>query len=234
MHNSILCIAKSYLLLLCDRHKCCNAFIASVTIHYLSCMMGAKCRSPRLLGSRLGKWGCPSERQSISLMPNCSMMNTPFGILRDLTIPSSCTVCSYMLPGRDRGRQRGSSTKAVGKAYPGQIPRQTYPPYNWWAIGPLGKKLGTYTHEVYLLRRSTGPPPCGPQLREEAIQDILSSLMRHLWRLGVLPCWKRTNALWPLPPTSQSGTQKLSPGPVREEAHMMRPSGRPGKLTSRH
>ena len=102
MGNSVLCIAKSSLLLLCGSHKCCNVFIASVTIHYLSCIMGAKCRSPRLLGSGLGKWGCPSERWSICLMLNCSLMNTPDGILRGLNALSSCTACSYMLSGRGR------------------------------------------------------------------------------------------------------------------------------------
>ena len=33
---------------------------------------------------------------------------------------------------------------------------------------------------VYLLRRSPGPPPCGPQQRGEAIWDILSSLRSHV------------------------------------------------------
>ena len=111
MGNSVLCIAKSFLFLLCDSHDCCDVFIASVTMHYLSCIMGAKCRSPRLLGSGLGKQGCPSERQSICLMPNCSLTNTPDGISGGLTDPSSYTACSYMPPGRDRKRQRGSSER---------------------------------------------------------------------------------------------------------------------------
>ena len=39
-------------------------------------------------------------------------------------------------------------------------------------------------HSVYLLRRSPGPPSCGPQWREEVIWDILSSLRDHLHRQG--------------------------------------------------
>ena len=143
--NSVLCIAKSSLLFPCDSYTCCNAFIASVTIHYLSCVIGAICRSPRQLDSRLGKWGCPSEKQSISLMPNCSTTNTPDGILGGLTTLSSCTACSYMLPGRDGKRQRGSSAKANSKPYPSQIPRQSYLLYNWWAIRPLRRKPRTCT-----------------------------------------------------------------------------------------
>ena len=123
----------------------CNAFIALITIHYLSCIMGVKCRSLRLLGSRLGKWGYPSERQSASLMSNYSLTNTPGGTSRGLTTPSSCTVCFYMPLGRDGKRWRGSSAKAAGKAYPGQILRKPYLPYDWWAIGPPGKKSGTCT-----------------------------------------------------------------------------------------
>ena len=138
------------LLLLYDSHNCYNVFIASVTICYLSCFMGVKCRSLRPLGSRLGKWGFPFERWSICLMLNCSLMNTPDWILGDLMTPSSCTACSCMLLGRVGKRQRGSSVEANGKPYPDQIPRQPYLPYNMWTIEPLGKKSRTclmrYTH----------------------------------------------------------------------------------------
>ena len=51
----------------------------------------------------------------------------------------------YILLGRNGRRQRGSSAEAASKAYPGQIPRETYLPYDWWAIGPPGKKSRTYT-----------------------------------------------------------------------------------------
>ena len=35
------------------------------------------------------------------------------------------------------------------------------------------KEIQDLYYEVYLLRRSPGPLPCGPQLREEAIQGHL-------------------------------------------------------------
>ena len=38
--------------------------------------------SPSLLGSRWGRQGCLLERWNIGSMPNCSLMNTPDGILR--------------------------------------------------------------------------------------------------------------------------------------------------------
>ena len=42
------------------------------------------------------------------------------------------------------------------------------------------KEIRDLYHSVYLLRRSLGPPPCGPQQRREAIWDILSSLRNQL------------------------------------------------------
>ena len=44
--------------------------------------MGAKCRSLRPLGSGLGKWGYPPEKQSAGLTPNYSLTNTPDGTSR--------------------------------------------------------------------------------------------------------------------------------------------------------
>ena len=145
MGDLVLCIAKSSLWFLCDSHECCNVFITSVTINYLSCIMGAKCRSARPLGSGLGKQGCPSKKWRICLMPNCSLTNTPDELLGSLTAPSSCTTCSYMPLGRDGKRQKSSSTEADGKPYPGQILRLPYLPFNWWAIRPLRRKSGTCT-----------------------------------------------------------------------------------------
>ena len=46
--------------------------------------------------------------------------------------------------------------------------------------------------------------------------------------------WDWWAIVQPLPPTDQSANWKLSPGPLREEANMMRPSRRPDKLTSGH
>ena len=62
------------------------------------------------------------------------------------------------------------------------------------------KEIQDLYHEVYLLSRSPSLPPCGPQLRKEAIQDILSLLRNHLWRWGALPCWRRTNVVLMQPP----------------------------------
>ena len=42
------------------------------------------------------------------------------------------------------------------------------------------KEIWDLYHSVYLLRRSPGLPPCGPQQRREAIHDILSSLRNQL------------------------------------------------------
>ena len=145
MSNSLLCIVKNSLLVLWSGHECCNALITSVTIHYLNCIMGANYRSPRLPGSGPGKWGCPSKRWSICLMPNCSWMSTVDGIFGGLTAPPSCTACSYMPLRRDGRRQRGSSAEVNGKPYPSWILWLSCLLYDWWAIGPLRRKSGTCT-----------------------------------------------------------------------------------------
>ena len=44
------------------------------------------------------------------------------------------------------------------------------------------KEIRDLYHSVYLVRRSPGPPPCGPQQRREAIWNILSSLRNCLHR----------------------------------------------------
>ena len=46
------------------------------------------------------------------------------------------------------------------------------------------KEIRDLYHGIYLLRRSPIPLPCGPQQREEAIWDILSSLRNCLLRQG--------------------------------------------------
>ena len=55
-----------------------------------------------------------------------------------------------------------------------------------WLVGywTSWKEIQDLYHEVYLLRRSPGLLPCRPWLGEEAIQDILSSLMSQLERQG--------------------------------------------------
>ena len=50
--------------------------------------------------------------------------------------------------------------------------------------GTSHKQIWDLYHTVYLLRRSPGPPHCGPQQRREAIHDILSSLRNRLhWQV---------------------------------------------------
>ena len=44
------------------------------------------------------------------------------------------------------------------------------------------KEIRDLYHIIYLLRRSPGLLPCGPQQRREAIWDILSSLRNCLYR----------------------------------------------------
>ena len=45
------------------------------------------------------------------------------------------------------------------------------------------KEIRDLYHSIYLMRRSPGPPPCGPQQRRKAIRDILSSLRNCLYQL---------------------------------------------------
>ena len=69
------------------------------------------------------------------------------------------------------------------------------------------KEIRDLYHSVYLLRRSPGPLPCGPQKRREAIWDILSSLRSCLHQ-------------WVYPVTAKEDTQ----GAVNES--QSRPMGR--------
>ena len=89
------------------------------------------------------------------------------------------------------------------------------------------KEIRDLYQQVYLLRRSPGPLPCRPWQREEAIQDILSSLRSHLHR------WEGTDMLeedqlgllW-LPP-GPSVKWNPTAGPKGAKTHTMRPSKRP-------
>ena len=51
--------------------------------------------------------------------------------------------------------------------------------FGYWTSN---KEIRDLYHNIYLLRWSPGPPPCRPQQREEAIEDMLSSLRRCLHR----------------------------------------------------
>ena len=87
------------------------------------------------------------------------------------------------------------------------------------------KEIWDLYQSVYLLRRSPGPLPCGPQQRKEAIQDILSSLRNCLHR-WVYPITAKEDT-WGTITESQSRSR-------RGRAHMRRPSGRPGWLARGH
>ena len=53
------------------------------------------------------------------------------------------------------------------------------------------KEIQDLFHSIYLLRRSPGPLPCGPQQRREAICDILSYLKETVALMGVSCCRRR-------------------------------------------
>ena len=168
--------------------------------------MEINCTSPSPLGSGWGRQGCLLERQSISPMLNCSLMNTPDGIARGLTTPSSSTVCSCMLPRRGRRKQR-----FICQGWQHGLPRPDLkvdvPAIQLVGYWASQKEIWDLYHEVYFLRRLPSPQPCGPQWWEEAIQDIPSSLRSHLWRWGAPPCWRRTNGGLPQPPPAHPSTR---------------------------
>ena len=98
------------------------------------------------------------------------------------------------------------------------------------AVQPVGyqtsqEEIRGLFHEVYMLKRLPGLPPCRPKHMEKATRDILSSLRSHLQRRG--------------------GTTKLEEGqkgapaaklnsilrPKGGITHMIRPSRKPGRCT---
>ena len=183
-----------------------------------------------------GNWGIHQRRQNAGLMLNYSLINTPGGTLRAcLTIPSSCTVCFYMTPGRDGRRQE----RFICWGHWQSLPR---PDPEWKLISHTTGGL------LDFLERNLGPVPWGLPTKDIAWPATMwapakgRSYSGHLVLTdepfaevgGTHPAGTRTKAVWPPPPTGHSANWKLSPGPMREEANMMRPSGRPGKLTSGH
>ena len=96
------------------------------------------------------------------------------------------------------------------------------------------KEIRDLYHEVYLLRRLPALPPSGSQWREEAIQDILSSLRSCFGDEAALPFWRRTNGGLLQPPHGQYAIQNPDPGPRGETTPTIKPSERPERLTSGH
>ena len=76
------------------------------------------------------------------------------------------------------------------------------------------KEIRDLYYNIYLLRRSPGPLPCRPWQREEAIQDILSSLRSCLHRQGGTAMLKvdQPGAAAANPYWSAHGSPKLGPG----------------------
>ena len=84
-----------------------------------------------------------------------------------------------------------SGAEGGGEVYLTRLPEQ---PLKAWPRGrptchetcgipDFSQEIRDLYHSVYLMRRSPGPLPCGPQQRREAIWDILSSLKSslHWW-----------------------------------------------------
>ena len=125
----------------------------------------------------------------------------------------------------------------------GQGHQQSLPRLDPEVDAPAIKLVGYWTsckeirdlyHDIYLLRRSNSPPPCRPQQRKEATQDILSSLRSHLHRWGFTTMLEedQQGAATATPYQSASGSPDLGPG--RGKTCTMRPSKRPERLTSGH
>ena len=195
--------------------------------------MGAKCRSPRPLGSRLGKQGCPSQRQRISFTPSFSLMNTSDGILgASLPHHPAQHVLTCLWGRTERGREVHPLKPMANPTPAGSQDNHTHHATGGLLdlsegnLGPV--PWGIPTKEAAQLL------PCRPQLRRRSYPGHLVLTDELFAEVGVPSCQKRTNVGWPPSAIGQSTTQKPSPGPTREEAHMTRPYGRPGEPTSRH
>ena len=96
------------------------------------------------------------------------------------------------------------------------------------------KEIRDLYHDIYLLKRSPSSLPCMPQWRQEAIQDILSSLWSHLHRQGSMTMLEedQQGATVPAP----QWVYQLEPqfrSRRREDPHD-EASERPERLTIRH
>ena len=193
MGNSVLSIAKSSLLLFSDSHDCCNAFIASVTIRYLSCVMEAKNRSLRPLWSGLGKWGCPSKRQNICLMLNCSLTNTPDGILRGLHHPINW---HSMFSHATRERQKEAERficQGQWQTLPWPDPEATLSTIQLGGLsGLLEGNLGLAPWGIST-KETTQPAAMQTPTERRSYPGHLVLDDEPFVEVGVLPCWKRTN-----------------------------------------
>ena len=184
MGNSVLCIAKSYLLMPCNSHQCCNAFTASVTIHYLSCDMGSKMQKSQATREWVGEVQMSIREAKHRLDTELFLDEYPRWDIEGPHCP--IILHSMFLHAAQEGQME--TERYICQGHWHSLTRLD-PKANLPAVLLVGywtswKEIQDLYYEVYLLRRAPGPPPCGPQLREEAIQDILSSLSCHLWRWG--------------------------------------------------
>ena len=85
---------------------------------------------------------------------------------------------------KERRRQKGLFNGTPSRVYPGWTQRSDIPAIKLVRYQTSCQEIRDLYHSIYLLRRLPGPLPCRPQWREEAIQDILSSLRDHLHRWG--------------------------------------------------
>ena len=119
----------------------------------------------------------------------------------EIEAPHQCIILHEMFlhaTQQGRRRQRGSSHEAAGKAYQGLDPEADLPAIKLVGYWTSKKEIRDLYHSVYLLRRSPGPLPCGPQQGNEAIWDILSSLRNCLHR-------------WVYPATSEEDAEGATP-----------------------
>ena len=156
--------------------------------------MGVKCRSPRLLGNQLGKWGCPSDRQSIGLIPNCSSVNTPDGISGGPNCP--IILHSMFLHAAGEGQKEVERFICQGCWHnlPRPDPEANLPTIQLVGYWTSWKEIWDLYHEVYLLRRLPGHCHAGPSWGQRYIghlvltEKLFAEVGRHCHTGGPMQC----------------------------------------------
>ena len=197
--------------------------------------MGTSGISPWLPRSRKRREDCASKRQSIVWMLSYFWMSTHSGVLEDHTTPSFSKECLYLLLGWGGRKWRGLSTEAISMACPRLNPEVDVPAVQLVGYWTSQKEIWDLYHEVYLLKRLSGPAALWAQPDERGHQrhPVLPEEPLTKTR-GALPCWRRTKGGLPQPLCGPATKWDPTPGPKRETAHMMKPSRRPRRLTGWH
>ena len=148
--------------------------------------MGTDCISPSLPRSRLQKWGCLSGRQKQRQDTKLFLDEYPRW---KIEAPHWSIILHEMfLHTTEQGQKEVERFIQWGhqQTLPRPDPEADLPTMKLVGYWTSHKEIRDLYHSVYLLRRLPGPLPCRPQLRKEAIQDILSSLRNclHRWVLG--------------------------------------------------